>query len=578
MLLGCTSDAPPIMGMEGGEDAGLPGPAELRILDPGPQVVAEDETLDLVLKVEGEGARLFVSGLPEGAHFDPGTRRLRFTPDFTQGGKSWPVSILATDGKSRSRLSFSVSAVDTIRPPEPQVASTETVGAWRRLTVWQKTDSYLDSPGHAGRTLSAIVTTPLVTDGPSRLPVRVGLHGFFGFPSREGWEGEIRIFPHDPMNSYWWGYSDRLPGGDPSSGAVPPYTLRRVLHLVAWVLRSFPIADSDRVYVEGPSMGGAGAMLLGLLSARHFSWVESSLGQAIARNHRPSRISQLDGLWGTPDRNLVGGTPGLVGMGVWDTQDMTRLLLNSPESRDQFLFLKHGKDDTTIHFGAAVMKSPLTGRSLYGALQEEHIGHTAVWDEGGHGPEDPVLRGRWWESGWNPIFDDTAYLRRHLAFPAFSRCSTDRSPGTGKGNGQKVWNAESGFAGKLEVAGDTGWDGEIAGVLNRGLRWDARAIVDTEDEFRIPLKVLDGPGGPPPRAGYPTLGDRLDGSLPVRVDVTPRRVQRFQCLPGESVRWELGAQRGIVKANEDGSVTVPALELSTQWQTLSLSRGPAQAP
>lgn len=570
MLLGCTAAEPPLLAA--GPDAGPPPSGKLGVDDPGPQVVAEEQTLDLVLKVEGQGARLFLSGLPEGAHFEPGTRRLVFTPDFTQGGKSWSVSVLLTDGKRQSRITFPVSVVDTIRPPEPQIVSSETVGTWRRLTVRQQTDAFLDSPGHAGRTFTAIVTTPLVTDGPARLPVRVGLHGFAGSPSREGWEGEIRIFPHDSMNSYWWGYSDRLPGGDPSAGAVPPYTLRRVLHLVSWALRSFPIADPERVYVEGSSMGGAGAMLLGLLSARHFSWVESSLGQAIARNHRPSRLAQLGMLWGTPDRNLPGGTPGPAGIGVWDTQDLTRLLMDIPESRDQFLFLKHGKDDPTIHFGATVMKSPLTGLSLYGALQEERIGHTAVWDEGGHGPEDPVLRGRWWESGWNPIFDDTAYLRRHLAFPAFSRCSTDRNPGSGKGNGRQVWNAESGFAGKLEIAGDTGWDGEIAGVLNRGLRWDARKIVDTEDGFQIPLKVLDGPGGAPPRPGYPTLGDRLDGSLPVRVDVTLRRVQRFQCLVGEGVRWEFGAQRGMVKANGDGSVTVPALELSTEWQTLSLSR------
>jgi hypothetical protein len=577
LVLGCSAQPP-----AGPADGEMPDPPELGIpgvRNPGPQLVSEEETLDLELQLTGSGGpgvRLFVSGLPEGARFDPVTRRLRFTPDFTQGGRSWTVWVIAIDSRASSGLSFPVSVRDTIRPPEPQVTRSETVGAWHRMTVSQKTDSYLDSPGHAGRTLTAVVTTPYVTDGPPRLPLRVGLHGFFGSPAREGWEGEIRVFPHDPMNSYWWGYSERLPGGDPSSGAVPPYTLRRVLHLVAWALRTFPIADPERVYVEGASMGGAGAMLLGLGSARHFCWVESSLGQAIARNHRPSRLAQLGGLWGTPERNLPGGLPGPAGAGVWDAQDLTRLLLMSPESRDQFLFLKHGKDDGTIHFGAAVIKSPLTERSLYGVLQEQHLGHTAVWDEGGHGPEDPVLRGRWWESGWNPVFDDTAYLRRNLAFPAFSRCSTDRSPGTGRGNGRVSWNAESGYAGNLAVAGDTGWDGEVAGVLNRGLRWDARAIVDTEVGFAIPLKVLDGQGGPPPRPGYPTLGDRLDGSLPVKVDVTPRRVQRFRCLPGEPIRWRFGAQQGVVSAGEDGSVTAPALELTTQWQTLSLSRAPMQ--
>ena len=544
----------------------------LRIVDPGPQIVSEEETLDLELRVEGSAARVFMTGMPEGARFDPSQRRLRYTPDFTQGGKTWTVLVFATDGQQQTRLSFPLSVRDTIRPPEPQILASETVGAWRRLTVQQRTDTYLDSPGYAGRTFTAIVTTPLVTDGPPRLPLRVGLHGFSGTPSRNGWEGELRIFPHDPMNSYWWGYSERLPAGGASTGAVPPYTLRRILHLVSWALRSFPIADPERVYVEGGSMGGAGAMLLGLTSARHFCWVESSIGQAIARNHRPSRLTQLTALWGTPQRNLAAAFPGVAAAGVWDAQDMTSLLLTSAEAREQFLFLKHGKDDSTIHFGATVMASPLTRRSLYGVLQEQHIGHTAIWDEGGHGPEDPVLRGRWWGSGWNPVFDDTTFVRRHLAFPAFSRSSTDRNPGTGNGNGKQPWNPESGYAGKLEVAGDTGWDGELAGVLNRGLRWDARAIVDTENELAMPLKVLDGSGGPPPRPGYPTLGDRLDGKLPVRVDVTPRRVQRFLCLPGEPLHWRFGAQSGVLRAGEDGSVTVPGLELSTEWQTLRIWR------
>lgn len=543
-----------------------------QLQDPGPQQVDEEQTLELAIVASdpnNDPLRLFVSGLPEGARFDEATRRLRFTPDSTQGGRSWPITVTASDGTARTRVTFTVTARDTIRPPAPQITKTETVGAWKRLTVSQKTDAFLDSPGYAGRELSAIVTVPLSTDGPPRLPVRVSLHGFGGGPSREGWEGELRIYPHDPMNTYWWGYSERLPGSAPG-GAVPPYTQRRVLHLLEWALRSFPIADPERVYLEGGSMGGAGAMELGLLSARHFCWVRASLGQAIPRNHRPSRISQLTGLWGSPQQDLA--SP--LGLGVWDARDQTRLLSTSAEARDQFLTLKHGKDDSTIHFGAVVMQSALTGRSLYATLQEQHTGHFVIWDEGGHGPADPVLGDRWWESGWDPVFDDTTFLRRNLAFPGFSGCSTDRDPGTGRGNGKRTWDPEAGFAAKLEVAGDTGWDGEIAGARNRGLRWDARRIVDTEDTLELPLKVLDGAGGAPPRPGYPTKGDKLDGALPVRVAVTPRRLQRFQLLPGELVRFTIGAQAGSVRADASGAVTVPAVELSTEWRTLTLTRAP----
>ncbi|MFO0572904.1 MAG: hypothetical protein U1A78_02815 [Polyangia bacterium] len=543
------------------------------VTDPGPQQVEEERTLALSLSARGAGGgpvRVFVSGLPEGAHFDAGTQALRFTPDFTQGGRTWPVTVTAIEGDRRTSLTFSITALDTIRPPAPQVTASQTVGAWRRLTVTQRSDAFLDSPGYAGRDLGAIVTAPLDPSGPPRLPVRVLLHGFDGAPARDGWEGEIRIMPADPMNSYWWGYGDRLPAGSPDrdGGTVPPYTQRRVLNLLDWVLRTFPAADPERVYLDGASMGGAGAMALGLLSARHFCWVQASLGQAIARNHRPARVTQLSTLWGRPERNL----PGAARLGVWDLLDLTRVLVEVPEAREQFLFLRHGKDDTTIHFGAMVLASPRTRVSFYEALQREHGGHLLVWDEGGHGPKDPVLPEGWWQSGWNPVFDDTAYLRRHQVFPAFSRCSTDRDPGSGKPNGRQSWDDSGGYAGKLEVPGDTGWDGELAGARNRGLRWDARRAVDTIERLELPLRVLDGSGAPPPRPGYPTIGDKLDGALPVRVDVTPRRVQRFQCRPGEKIGWELGAQRGSVTAGSDGAVTVPGVELGTAWQTLILRR------
>ena len=68
------------------------------------------------------------------------------------------------------------------------------------------------------------------------------------------------------------------------------------------------------------------------------------------------------------------------------------------------------------------------------------------------------------------------------------------------------------------------------------------------------------------------LAQAAQSKLPVRVDVTPRRVQRFLCLPGEPLQWRFGAQSGVLRAGEDGSVTVPGLELSTEWQTLRLWR------
>ena len=573
LLAGCSNTRPPPAGTDAAGDPADAPPAELRLVLPGAQTVEEDHALAVTIHTEGGAGnpRVFVEGLPPGASWDEAGKTLSFTPDFTQGGATWQVAVTADDGKTRVRGAFVIQAIDTIRPPAPVIVTTTPQAGHTQLRLSQVTDAFLDSPGHAGRSFTAVVTVPTAASATNRLPVRVGLHGFFSQPSTDGSDAEFRIYPADPSNSHWWGYSEQQPGaaGNPTAGAVPDYTTRRVLHLVEWVLATYPGADPDRVYVDGDSMGAAGAMLVGLLRARHFCHVRASFGQPIAKAHRPSRTAQLSTLWGAPTLDLDDGH----GMGAWTRMDLTRALRDDPEARDQFLTIKHGKDDPTIHFGAVTMPSPLTGLSFYGALQGLHVGHHAIWDEGGHFELDPVLGNDWWTAGWDPVFDATSSLALGRVFPAFSAASIDRNPGTGAGNGQQPFSTDSGYAGSVPVIGDTGWDGDVAGGLNRFLRWDATQIVDTIDRLELPLRVIDGTGGPPPRPGYPTTGDKLDGTLPVVVDVTPRRVQAFRCRPGEQIRWQIGAQQGVVTADATGAITVPGVSLDTAWATLVLTRG-----
>lgn len=557
-----------------------PGPNIPPTIDvPAAVSVAEHESLSLVVGVsdpDGDDVRVFALGLPPGARFDEPTRTLSFTPDFTQGGDEavWDVTLVADDGRSRVEVVTSLAVDDTITPPWPEIASSEPGDGFTRLYLSQPTDDFLDAPGYAGRSFDAVVTRPNDVPAGELRPVQVLLHGFDGSPSESGWEGEYRIAPHDPFDTYWWGYGEGLPGPAPTEGAVPPYTQRRVLHLVEWVLRNEPGADPERVYITGSSMGGAGAATLGLLYGRHFASVEATIGQAIPRNHRPSRLAQLGGWWGAPALGLGGGDGWGDGDGLsaWDRMDLTRALLESGEARDQWLFLRHGKDDPTIHFGAMVLPSPLTGATFYEALQESGAGHLAVWDEGAHGPWDPVMGADWWQTGWNPIFDDTAWLRRDHAFVGFSNASHDGDPGSGEGNGMQPWSAESGFAGDLVVPGDTGWNGEIAGVLNRFLRWDAGGLVDELDRFEVPLQGLDGEGGEPPQVGYPTTGDRYDGVWPIDVDVSLRRVQAFRCRPGEVVDWSFGDASGQAVADAQGELTIEGVPVGPEWETLVVLR------
>ena len=540
------------------------------IVDPGAQSVVEEQWLELAVTVrdpDGDVLRVWAQGLPPGASWDEAARTLRFRPDFIQGGRAWTVTIVADDGEHRVAREVAVEAIDSVRPPAPEIVGMEDLGGYTRLAVVQVTDDYLDSPGHAGREFQAFVMVPDYADEAERFPVRIGLHGIgTATPPSTGSSNEFRIGPHDPENTYWWGYDAGLPDADPVGVDVPDYTQRRVMHLLGWVLENYPQADAERVYVAGSSMGGAGAMTLGLWYARHFAYVSAQLGQAVPRNHRPARVAQLEGLWGPIAEEAKDG------LSVWDELDLTRLLASSLEARGQYLFVRHAKDDPTIHFGAAVLASPHTGERLYDALQARGIGHLAVWDEGGHGPADPKLGSGWWDEGFSPMTDDTTFVRRDLAFPAFSLSSADGDPGNGEGNGKQAWSVNAGYAGVLEVAGDTGWNGEIAGALNRFLRWDANAVVDTIDEFSLPLHVHDGEGSDPPAKGYPSRGDRFDGDLPVVVDVTVRRTQAFLLRAGEVVAWRFGGQAGEATANAAGELTIEGLELGLDWATLDVRR------
>jgi hypothetical protein len=544
---------------------------------PASVTLAEHERGSLVVGVsdpDDDDVRVYALHLPPGARFDEPTRTLSFTPDFIQGDVEavWDVTLVADDGQARVEAITTLAVDDTIQPPWPTIADSEPGDGFSRLYLSQTTDDFLDAPGYAGRSFDATVTRPDDVPAGERRPVLVVLHGFDGDPSVSGWDGEYRIAPHDPDNTYWWGYGDGLPGPAPTAGQVLPYTQRRVLHLVEWVLRNEPGADPERVYIAGSSMGGAGSATIGLLHARHFASVEAWIWQAIPRNHRPSRLAQLSAWWGDPGAGLGDGEDD--GTSAWDRMDLTRALLQQPEARDQWMFLRHGKDDPTIHFGAMTLPSPLTGATFYEALQEAGAGHQAVWDEGAHGPWDPVMGPDWWQTGWNPIYDDTAYLRRDRAFVGFANASHDGDYGSGEGNGMQPWSDESGFAGVVTVPGDTGWNGEIAGALNRFLRWDAGGIVDEIESFEVPLRGLDGEGEEPPQAGYPTLGDRYDGVWPIDVDVSLRRVQAFRCRPGEGVGWSFGEVGGEATADEHGELTIEAVPVGPEWETLVVTRQP----
>ncbi len=64
-------------------------------------------------------------------------------------------------------------------------------------------------------------------------------------------------------NKEWWGYREQNVG-KPSSAE------KRVIDIVKWVIRKYDI-DTNRVYLNGPSMGGCGALAIGLSNGDLFA-------------------------------------------------------------------------------------------------------------------------------------------------------------------------------------------------------------------------------------------------------------------------------------------------------------------
>jgi len=532
---------------------------------PLPTLVAvnEEERLEMEIRLEDDRpGRIFARGLPPGAHWYESQKRLVFKPDFTQGGQTHHVSFLSREGTLTATAAFDLEVVDTIRPIEPTIhASKHDKKGFTRIVLDQLTDDFTSAPPWKQKIYEARVCVPDRATAEAQVPVRLFLHGADAEMPDGCVNHEFRVYPSDPDTTYWWGY------GAPD---VPTnYTQRRILQLVEWVLDTFPGADPRRVYVVGTSMGGAGALSLGLLYGHHFAYVETYWAQSIPRHQRPGRQKTLDEIWRAPPDALdaSGGNP-------WDLQDITRILAEVPSARDQFLFVRHGKDDPVIHFGAAVLPSELTGLSLYDTLESTRAGHYVVWDEAGHGPADPVMGKHWWDESWDLIDDHAAYLRLDRAFPAFSASSANEDHGDGQPRSPRPFDPTRGYAGKVGVAGDTGWDGAIAGAMNRWLRWDAAKIVDTIDRFEIPLftRVDPSPSLTPPRPGYPARRDGRVEAGPIRVAVTPRRVQSFRCLPGERIAWTFGGSHGEVTADSSGAVTIVDLVLTSLPTTLVLER------
>jgi hypothetical protein len=473
------------------------------------------------------GVRIFAGTLPPGARWDAAAATLTWTPDaFQAGDYVMPLQAWTSAGQPAGQGMLTITVTDArVTPALREVRRTEALEG-TLMDLEQVTDAWLDA--RAGSVYPVQLAIPAGAGPDSALPLRVFLHGFNGVAGVVAVGHEVRVAVADPANTYWYGTTD-------ASGVPQPFSQRRVLHVVSEVLRLVPGIDPDRVYLDGASMGGTGAATLGLMHARHFAWVHALIGQNVPRNHRPTRLTQLQTLWGPVPAALNPLDPG-----PWDGTDLTHVLATDAGARDQWLVFKHGKDDAIIHFGAMIAPSPLTGETMLQSLAGHRVGHVAAWDEGGHGTPDPTRAEGWWMDGWWPADGQPAVVRNALTVIA-AGLPCDGDPGSIAGDGSRAWDVNRGFAGSEAIANDSGWGGDAIGAVGRGLRWDSASVEDEVDRFAVDV-------------WWENAECAVAGA---ETELTVRRLQWFRLAAGESVACTAGPDTLRLQADADGLLSIP---------------------
>lgn len=525
-------------------------------LDGNPDIEMDEETDRVVNIVAAEGSRVFLSGYPRGSIFNELTRTLKLRPDFTQSGV-YTIVVTEIDGLGvETNSSFTLTVNNTIQPVDPVVTDTIDYGTFWEFTVTYTTDTWLDVPGLAGRTLNYKVRVPKAASPSNKMPLDIYFHGhgsasaFIG-----GGADKYGVGPFDPVSPSSWHTGNH--SGYPSAYVSGTHTFentaqRRILQTIDWLDRTYPGRDTDKTNARGASMGGSGATFFAIRYPYHVSEVNDNLiGMTIMRNSGNAYVdSVIAPFWGSrTNPPMMTDT----GINAYDFYDLARAFRDDPRVREIQWQTVHGVNDGTIIFNNINTPSSYTGESFFEAAQSYGVNHRTFWHAGGHaGGEGTVVD--WWY-GFLPT---NSKSRHTLVHPAFANSSIDDVPPT--------WNG-SDFVG-----------GPDRGAVNRFLSWNSDAVVDEYNALEIPVYVRTDNPAVFVAEGYPLQGDGYTGSLPITADVTIRRAQKFKLLPFETVNYVYGAASGTVTANADGEITLTGLAINSTQTTIELSRSLLSTP
>lgn len=413
---------------------------------------------------------------------------------------------------------------------------------------------------------SVFEPTPELCGGqvPDTLPVMVFLHGArgnrYGTPDKYPYPYcAYGVYPIDQSETWYFGFarSHDYRTDDPvgEDDVIVNYTEQRVLRMVADLMRNPPgkPVDPQRVYLFGHSMGGTGSMAMAqrypnvfaaVYSGQPVTWfrptdgvTESWPGQG-ARNWGDQALNLPIAI--SAPENWAAHLQKYNGVGVFDWEDLPSAFDSSAlpdRSADDMapFAVDHGTADDSVKFRSQAER-------LYPILMDSNRTWAGAITGKSH---------EWSVFGWalpnlGKVNDVPFYnlsVIRDETIPGLSVASTDRD-------------------------GDP--EGEVI-PYNQGLLWSASwnawdgPPVDEPEEWQMSFCAV--------AAGSTTCGTGEAFSI----DITPRRLQSFQPIPGVEYAWEniqvrdgSVVDQGTVSPSANGLITVRGFQVSPEGNRLRI--------
>jgi pimeloyl-ACP methyl ester carboxylesterase len=398
---------------------------------------------------------------------------------------------------------------------------------------------------------------------PDPLPVMFFLHGArgnrYGNPDVYPYPYcAYGVYPIDQSETWYFGFARehdyRSDAAFAPGDVIENFTERRVLRMLYDLERNppGPAVDEQRIYLFGHSMGGTGALAFAQRYPNVFAAIYA--GQPVTTFRVTAGVNEswpetAALRWGAQELNLPvaiqapnGWADALQqynGVGVFDWENLQSAFdpqaLPDRSGGDFVPFgIDHGTIDDSVDY-------PSQGRPLYPLLAAAPRAWAGAVTTAEH---------QWSFFGW-PL----ANLGKVNDVPFYGlRVVRDETvPGLSRLSGSPSGPVDSPTQYNQTLLWSASWNA-----------WDG-APLDRPDEWQMSL------------CAAPAGSLECGGKTSLTVDITPRRVQAFHTVPGQTYRWEntsissgQALATGTLLADQHGLVTIPAVQVSPEGNRLRL--------